>query len=208
MTDFTSEMDRAEKQVAGFITEGMKKVTTGLKGDYRQQVVSAGLGERLANTWRGTTYPEAQVSFTPAAYVWTNAPAIIDAFSRGAQIRPHAGKHYLWIPTDNVPRDRSAPRGSQRRAGPHEVELQFNQDLFVRRGHKGHFLAFIKAVRSKNRKGWRHPTKGRRAQGRSEQLVLMFTLVPVVHMPRKLDIVGPAEKWAERAPELMAEGWK
>lgn len=206
--DFSTEIDRAEKEVAGYITAGMAKVTAGLKQEYRDQVVGAGLGQRLANTWRGETYPTGGASLNPAAYLWTNAPAIVDAFNRGATIRPMGGRNFLWIPTANVPRDRAAPRGSARKASPHEVELQFNQDLIVRKGRNGHYLAFVQAVRSTNRKGWRQGTAKRLAQGRDVQLVLMFTLVPTVSLPKKLDVEGPAARWAERAPELMGEGWK
>lgn len=206
-SDFESEMDKAEREVAGFITAGMNKATVGLKLEYRDQVIGAGLGQRLANTWRGKTYPEGGKSLTPAAFVWTNAPQIIDAFNRGAAIRPMGGSNFLWIPTDNVPRDRNAPRGSTRRAGPEEVELQFNQELIIRRGKNGHFLAFINAIKSRNKKGWRQATKGRLRQGRETELVLMFTLVPSVHMPKELDVEGPAGRWAAKVPSLIEEGW-
>lgn len=206
--DFLSEMDKAEKEIAGFITAGMNKATIGLKTEYREQIVAAGFGQRLANTWQGRTYPEGGTSFNPAAYVWSKAPEIVDAFSRGATIRPLAGRNFLWIPTDNVPRDRNAPRGSTRKADPFEVEQQFNQDLTILRGKEGHFLAFIKAVRSKNRKGFRQATPRRLAQGRDVQLVLMFTLVPAVHLPRVLDVEGPAQRWADRVPDLISQGWK
>ena len=208
LPNLAKELEKAEKETARFITAGMQDAVDGLKEEYRTQVRAAGLGERLAKTWQGKRYPEKGASLNPAAYVWSKAPEIIDSFSRGAHILPLGGKRFLWIPTDNVPRDRNAPRGSTRKASPAEVELQFNQDLFFRRGRNGRVLAFINAVRSKNRKGWRQGTQRRLAQGRDLQPVLMFTLVPTVRLPRRLDIPGPAQRWAARVPALIAARWR
>jgi hypothetical protein len=44
------------------VTAGVKQATDGLKLAMRRQVTSAGLGQRLANTWRGKVYPQGQVS--------------------------------------------------------------------------------------------------------------------------------------------------
>jgi hypothetical protein len=203
VTGIADAIDEVEGEIAEVITGGMHRAADGLKREYREQVVSAGLGQRLANTWRSEVYPKRGRSLSPAGYVWTNAPALVDAFSRGAQIVPLAGRRFLWIPTENVPRDRSAPRGSTRRAGPLEVEQQFNQDLIIRRGRSGRFLAFVNAVKSKNQKGWKRGTKQRLAQGRNVEMVLMFTLVPTVRMPKKLDVQGPAGRWAARVPSLI-----
>ena len=69
------------------VTAAMDDVTAGLKGELREQITGAGLGTRLANTWRGKRYPESGQSADAVAFVWSKAPAIIDAFERGVTIR-------------------------------------------------------------------------------------------------------------------------
>ena len=51
--DMQAEMRRIERTV----TAGIKKAGDGLKSRLRKRVVSAGLGSRLARTWRSRTYP-------------------------------------------------------------------------------------------------------------------------------------------------------
>jgi hypothetical protein len=203
---FTAALEAAQGDVAEDVTNGMRRTVDGLKSELRDQVIGSGLGTRLANSWRGKTYPERGRSLRPAGYIWSRAPEIIDAFSRGAQIRPLGGKRYLWLPTAAVPRDRSAPRGSTRRAGPEEVELQFNQELIIRKGKGSTLLAFIRAIRAENNRGYRRATSRRLAQGRTDDLVLMFTLVPTVRLPKLLDLEGAAQKWAGRLPSLINSG--
>ncbi|MBB4837293.1 hypothetical protein HNP52_000344 [Sphingomonas kyeonggiensis] len=183
--------DDIEGDVAGAATEAMRETTYKALLTLRRQVVSAGLGQRLANTWRDRVYPEQRRSMNPSGYIWSNAPDIIDAFGRGAQIVPLAGRRYLAIPSDNVPRRRGAKRMT-----PFEVENAFNQDLTFLRGKNGRVLAFVEAVRSRNRRGYRPGTKGRLAQGRQLDRILMFTLVPTIRMPKLLDIDDVAASWA------------
>jgi hypothetical protein len=50
-----------------------------LKAELRgaERAVTAGLGQRLANTWRSRTYPEGQQSVAAAGFVWSKAPNLI-----------------------------------------------------------------------------------------------------------------------------------
>ena len=59
------------------VTAGVRAATTGLKTELRAQVTSAGLGQRLANTWRSRIYPEGQQSLGAAGFVWSKAPNLI-----------------------------------------------------------------------------------------------------------------------------------
>jgi hypothetical protein len=194
-SDFSIVADGMEGDIAKAATDAMRTTTPIAKSELRDQVLRAGLGGRLANTWRGNAYPRTGRSMAPAGYIWSNAPEIVDSFVRGAQIVPLAGRKYLAIPTNNVPRA-IGRRGATQRMTPEQVETAFNQDLFFKRGRDGHVLAFINAVRSKNRKGWRQGTKARLKQGRNIKPVLMFVLVRAVRMPKLLDLNEPAERWA------------
>jgi hypothetical protein len=69
----TAELRSAERAV----TAGIREATDGLKTELRRQISSAGLGTRLANTWRGEVYPKGQPSIGAAGYVWSKAPGIV-----------------------------------------------------------------------------------------------------------------------------------
>lgn len=217
-TPLTKQMSAFEREIAGDITGIMTDEVKGLKSEYRSQVIEAGMGQRLANTWQSETYPKGSRSLNPAGYLWSNAPAIIDAFARGAAIRPVSGGKYLWIPTRNVPRRRRAGsysssmgrRSSGSAMTPEEVELHFNAELeIVFEGGKG--FAFIDVVSGLSG-GFRRATaarvQGRRNMApRKAKKVLMFTLTKGVKMPRLFDLQGPAERAAQRIARRIAQRW-
>jgi hypothetical protein len=131
----------AEKQAA--------RAKLALRGDVR----SAGLGDRLANTWQVNVFPKSASVHThsPAVFVKNTAPEIVTAHAEGVTIRRHDGV-WLAIPTENVPRvarsgnqAATGRRGTrvQSRATPQEVESIFDQDLIFIRGRGGQMLAFI-----------------------------------------------------------------
>lgn len=115
-----------EEEIAGYVTRAIGENAETLKGDWRAQIEAARLGPRLARTIRSEVYPKGQNSIEAAALVWTKAPKIIDAYARGATIRPANGGRYLWIPTDDVPRKRQGNALT-----PREVEARFGRDLVV-----------------------------------------------------------------------------
>lgn len=182
--------------VARSATFAMRETTPETLSELRRQVTDAGMGTRLANTWRGGSYPVgSRVSVNPGGYIWSNAPLIIDAFVRGATIRPVNGGNYQWIPTKDTPRSRArvSRRGRNMRGGamsPEEVEARFHTKFQYRKGRNGTVLAFIDVLAGKRRDGsnFRPATKRRVAQGRATKLVLMFVLRRVVHLPKALDL--------------------
>ena len=192
------------------VTGAMNDVTVGLKTELREQVAGAGLSQRLANTWRGKRFPEAQPSINSAAFVWSKAPDIIDAYERGPTIVPVNGRKYLAIPTANCPpRRRGGGFGSRgRKASPLEVETIYNQDLKFSRAANGRLIAFIEAVGAKSKRGFRPGTPKRLAQGRAVVAVVMFILVPAVRVRKRLDVEGAANRWADRVPGLIAQHWR
>lgn len=193
--DMQALMEGIEGDIAEASTLAMRDTTYKALRELREQVTGAGMGQRLANTWRDRVFPEKRRSMTPTGYIWSNASDIIDAFSRGAQIVPLAGRRFLAIPTKNVPNARGR-RGSSGKMTPEQVENAFNQDLFFKRGRAGRVLAFINAVGARNGRGFRRAAKGRTAQGRDPKPVLMFVMVPSVRLPRVLDIDAVANRWA------------
>lgn len=201
VTGFREVTAAVESDVSIAATEAMRGATYKAVRDLRRQVTDAGMSQRLANTWRDRVYPEKRRSMTPTGYIWSNAPEIIDSFSRGATIVPIAGSRFLAIPTDRVPnaRRRMGFDGKVVRGGrmtPAEVEHTFNADLFYKRGKNGNVLAFLNLVRAKNGRGVRRGTAGRARQGRAPEPILMFVLVPAVKMPKLFDLDAAAQTWA------------
>ena len=92
-----AELRDIERAVAG----GTRDAGRGLRTELRRQVASAGLGQRLANSWRDKHYPNQKLD--AAGLVYTKAPQIIRAFDEGAVVRSKRGR-FLAIPTENAPR--------------------------------------------------------------------------------------------------------
>jgi len=74
--DLGKALAETEKDIERAVTSGMRDAADGLKQDLREDVIAAGLGERLYRTWRGKTFPELGESAEAAAYVWSRAPKI------------------------------------------------------------------------------------------------------------------------------------
>ncbi len=77
--------------------------------DWRAQITRAGLGHRLPRTIRNRTYPTSGDSINAAAFIWSNAPEILNAHDRGALIRSKSG-FWLAIPTEAAGK---GPRGAR-----------------------------------------------------------------------------------------------
>jgi len=97
LADMQADLRDIERAVTG----GTRDAGRGLRTELRRQVGSAGLGQRLANSWRDRHYPNQQLD--AASLVYTKAPQIIRAFDEGAVIRSRRGR-FLAIPTENAPR--------------------------------------------------------------------------------------------------------
>jgi hypothetical protein len=211
-SDLVKGLSETEGQIAQSVTDAMRAVTEGLKTDLRADVVAAGLGQRLANTWRGRTFPEGRVSIGAAAFVWSKAPNIIDAFDRGAVIRSSRG-FFLAIPTAAAgatgrglsgKRERITPGGWERRTG---MRLRF----VYRRG--GPALLVADNVRL-SRQGLAKANTGRSRSGaeytrmKDRVTAVIFILVPQVTMPKLLNVQDVAARWANRVPGLLVQFWR
>lgn len=87
-------MEREYQNCARAVTKGVSLAANGLKTAMRTQVKSAGLGSRLANTWRGDIYPKAKNSIFAAGVVYTKAQKIMEGFEYQTVVR---GKDGLWL---------------------------------------------------------------------------------------------------------------
>jgi len=196
--DLQAEMRGIEKAVVA----GVKEAGDGLKGSLRKQVVSAGLGTRLARTWRSRAYPNK--GHDAASLVWSKAPQIIRTFDEGTVIRSKSG-FWLAIPTPAAPK---RGVGGKRITPANFPEHRFGPLRFVYRA-RGPSLLVVDSVRVSAKTG----RVGRRTKGgafiRTGRMkagiatAVMFLLVPQVRMPKRLDVRRAAERWSRRLPSLI-----
>jgi hypothetical protein len=210
--DLAKGLSDTEGNAARSVTSAMREVTEGLKTELRADVVDAGFGQRLANTWRGKTYPEGGASLEAASFLWSKAPNIVDAFDRGVTIKSNRG-FWLAIPTPAAGVKGVSATGAMKRITPGGWERRTGLRLrFVYRRGGPSLLVADNARLSK--KGLAKPNIGRtrggaqftRLKGRST--VVVFILVPQVSLRKRLDIASIAQRWAERLPGTIARHWR
>jgi hypothetical protein len=195
-----AELRELERAVA----TGTRDAGRGLKTELRHQVSSAGLGQRLANSWRDRHYPNRKLD--AASLVYSKAPQIIRAFDVGVLIRSRRGR-FLAIPTENAPR-----RGTDgRRISPSTFpEHRFGPLRFVPRPTGPSLLVVNGLLASFNRKsgalrGFRRATNRARQGGQGVTTVVMFLLVPQVKLRKRLDVARAAERWSGQLPALIEQ---
>jgi hypothetical protein len=198
--DLQAELRDIERAVAS----GTRDAGQGLKAELRRQVASAGLGQRLARTWRDRYYPNQRLD--AASLVYTKAPPIIRAFDEGAVIRSRRGR-FLAIPTENAPRkgtDGKRIRPSTfpaHRFGPLRfVPRQGGPSLLVVDGLRASFSRQTRELR-----GFRRATDRTRSSGQGLTTVVMFLLVPQVKLRKRLDVARAAEHWSAQLPALIEQ---
>lgn len=188
-------------------TTAVKRATTeaadGLKKDLRGQVRNAGLGGRLANTWRSRHYQN--TGLDAAGFVWSQAPEIMRAHDEGATIQARGGK-FLAIPTANAPK---RGVGGKRISPSTFPEARFGSLRFVSRPGKPALLVADNLRASYSRKtgemrGFRKASERSRS-GRAT--VVMFILVPQVKLKKKLDVNRASNHWFARLPELIVKSF-
>jgi hypothetical protein len=180
------------------VSKGVGEATEGLKSELRTQVTNAGLGPRLARTWRSETYPRGQASISSAGLVWSKAPGIIRVYENGAIIRSKNG-FFLAIPTAAAGRygdggRKITPGGWERRTGQ---RLRF----VYRRNAASLLVADNMRARTGKRGGYS------RASGRGLVTVPIFILVPQVSVRKRLDVASAAQRWVDRLPGLVTRNW-
>lgn len=196
-----AEEVRAAEQA---VTKGVGEATEGLKTELRTQITNAGLGPRLARTWRSETYPRGQASISAAGLVWSKAPGIIRIYEDGATIRSKNG-FFLAIPTAAAGRygdggRKITPGGWERRTGQ---RLRF----VYRRNAASLLVADNMRARTGKRGGYSRASAAALRSGRGLVTVPIFILVPQVSVRKRLDVVSAAERWVDRLPGLVTRNW-
>lgn len=200
-------MKREYRNAEYAVTRAVSEASDGLKMDMRRQVLSAGLGQRLANTWRDAVYPQFGLSIRAAGVVYTKASKIMEGFDQGTIIRSKDG-FWLAIPTPNAPK---RIMGKKTTPGNYE-KVKGTRLQFVYRANGPSLLVAREMQPSYKRqtgelRGFRKASNRTLSTGRGLTSVVMFWLVPQVKMPRHLSFQQQAEKWNSRIPQLILRYW-
>lgn len=214
--DFAAAVARAEQAAAIAVKGGVKAAIEGAKTDMRRALEASGLSARLGRVIGSKVYPEgpslraAGVIFARGGARWA---AVLSAYAEGASVVRKDGAGWLAIPTENLPvLGRGVPRT------PKAVEFYFGRPLryvppHVAGAKSGRRVALLvldrvvsaRSARSAARRGkYRPATRRRLDQGRVEQSVVMFVLVPHAAVRQRFDPAAIMRAWADRAGDLAA----
>ncbi len=174
-------MEREYQNCARAVTKGVSLAANGLKIAMRTQVKSAGLGSRLANTWRGDVYPKAKNSVSAAGVVYTKAQKIMEGFEYQTVVR---GKDGLWLA---IPTAAISKRIRNKRMTPALYEKS-----------KGVRLRFV----------YRKNGASLLVHGQKRKTIVAFVLVPQVRMPKLINFAAEGAKWQAKLPSLILENWR
>lgn len=187
------------------VTAGVAKITTNIKDDLRVQVVSAGLGQKLAKSWQAKFYPKGQKSIAAAGWVFSKAPKIVRAFNEGALIKSKDG-FFLAIPTEAAPK-----RGvGGRRISPSTFpEHTLGKLRFVYRSGKISLLVVdnLRAGTGK-RGGFRRASDSALKSGRGLTTVVMFLLIPQAKLTKRLDYQAAVNRWQPLLGQAILDNWQ
>ena len=173
------------------VTHSIREATDGLKTELRNQITGAGLGQRLANTWRGEVYPKGKMSIKAAGLVYSRAPVVVGAHGDGATIRSKDG-FWLAIP---LPAAGKGPRGKRMTPGLWEKLRGQRLRFIYRRGKPSLLVAENQRARQGQRGGFTQASAKAQAKGRGLVTVPMFLLVPQVTLKKKFDIDSASRRW-------------
>lgn len=173
-------MEREYQNCARAVTKGVSLAANGLKTAMRTQVKSAGLGSRLANTWRGDVYPKAKNSISAAGVVYTKAQKIMDGFEYQTVVHSKDG---LWLA---IPTAAISKRIRNRRMTPALYERS-----------KGVRLRFV----------YRKNGTSLLVHEQKRKTIIAFVLVPQVRMPKLINFAAEGAKWQAKLPSLILENW-
>lgn len=196
----------AEEILAGevAVTRGVTVAGTTLQRGWRQQVLSAGLGNRLSRTIRSRVFPGTEPSMGAASLIWTRAPVVIGAFDQGPLIRSKDG-FWLAVPLGAAANARGP---GNKRITPGGWERRFGRRLrFIYR--PGRYPLLVDTGEQLAR-GFEDPGGFQSSRRRTRRSVWtpVFVLVPQVRVRKRLDLDRLADEAQASLPGLILANWK
>ena len=197
--DLPGIMKSELKLVGDVVAVAVKESTEGMKDELRNDVRRAGLGNRLANSWRSNIYPN-NAPVETAGLVFSKAPKIIAAHE-GVTIKSKDG-FFIAIPTESAPKKGV---GGKRINPSNWPSLRYGPLRFVYRQGKPSLLVADSLRQSAGKRGgFRKASASAQKTGRGLTSVVMFILVPQVKLKKKFDINATQDKWSKRFFERLA----
>jgi len=194
------ETAAAEKAV----TLGVVAASNGLKAELRTQVTRAGLGEKMARTWKLRRYPSSGLSLGTAGLVYADMPQVVRAFNDGVTITNAKGT-FLAIPTPAAPK---RGVGGKRIKPDNFPEHSLGRLRFIyRKGATSLLVVENLRASTGKRGGYRKASESALKSGRGITTVVMFILLPQVTLKKRLDVDGAAERWRDKLPQLVLDSW-
>jgi len=187
--DIMKDVDAFIKQTEKDVQSAITQATNGLKQELRQQVVSAGLGKRLSNTWRSAVNPKGRNSINAAGSVWTIAREIIDSNSKGSAIRGKNG-NWIVIPLEaagKIKRGKDMLKNYQAKHG----KLIF---VYGKNGKNSYLVAENMRSRKGKRGGFTRASDKAISKG-AIATVPVFLVIPQAKMKKRLNPNAAFEKW-------------
>lgn len=207
-SNFKSWLSDVRTDQAVIVRAGIEAAAEGLRDDLRQDIEQAGLGERLGNAIGANVYPRSEKgSLDAAGYVFPRgrkANAIFQSFNEASVITAQRGK-YLAIPTPDAGVRHTSRSFANKPISPAIWQQETGIKLrFVKRGNIALLVADARYARQPARYRRRAsfaPIKTRLPGDR--RTIVIFILIPVAHMTRRLRFEAKADLWAGRIPELI-----
>lgn len=215
--DLRKAMNRQLLRAEKAVTRGMGEGTRSLQAELRAQTRHARLGFGVEKAWRAIHYPgKGKASLSAAGLIYSKAPRIHAAFTRGGVIRGKGG--WMVIPLPEAVK-RGFHKGWKHSKGSKprkwsEVEAAIGKYGALRYVRVGPGKALLVADnltaglnRSKTRRDKRSgaeysPISGRRASA------ALFLLVKQVRMKRKIDVARAKRTGARRAAEGIGKHFR
>jgi hypothetical protein len=188
------------------VTGIVSGATAAIKANWRQQVVTAGLGRRLANAVRAEVYPRGRVSLNAAGTVFSNAQKIVGAFEKGVEIRAKNGR-FLALPITKAGFRAGGGRGS--RITPSEWQRRTGRVLaFVPRRNGTALLVDDGTRRAATGRRLRRGEFGpRQARTNTKRVTPIFILVPRVRLSKRLGLFTAATRLAAGMGARLGPAW-
>lgn len=176
--------EQRQQNLKQAVTAAMRERGEAAKNALRGQARAAGLGTRVANTWRGQVYPQRGVSADAAYVLASRAPHIIAGHATGEVIRGRSGQS-LVVPTANAPK--RLPRVGKVAA----VEAKFGKLVYVplprgRTDGASGMLVAPKARRRRGKRGGFAPATAASLRRGDGERAVMFWVVRLVRPPKRL----------------------
>ncbi len=200
-----------ERFVARAVTGGVDDTTLWLKNALRQQILAAGLPQRLANVVRSKRYPQRGDALDAAGLVYerpkkpgSEVADLVNVFNTGVTIYA-VNRRFLAIPTTAAQQGRYPESGNKRhRVTPAAFEQATGLDLHFVLGPPGKPSFLVADMARTTPKGFAR----RAANPRKGRSVVIFILLPMVRLRKRLDWLALSLAASEALPGNIARHWK